>query len=71
MERGQFMYFLHNLNKVSTPNMGTNDNNTNEEYEPTSNVVFPIPAAQRVKRSTWDFYEKTLGAPKYVVSEES
>lgn len=30
--------------------------------------TFSIPASQRVKRESFDFYEKTLGSPKYVVS---
>lgn len=42
----------------------------NDDAEPTTMTaaVFPIPAAQRVKRYGMDFYTNTLGAPKYVVS---
>lgn len=31
---------------------------------------FSVPANQRVKRCGMDFYETTLGSPKYVVSPD-
>lgn len=47
--------------------MGTGDDTAiNDDEKANSN--FPIPAGQRVKRLGMDFYENTLGAPKYVVS---
>lgn len=47
--------------------MGTGDDTViNDDEKANSN--FPIPAGQRVKRLGMDFYENTLGAPKYVVS---
>lgn len=50
----------------SSSNSSTNNNtNTNDG----TSSIFPIPVAQRVKRCGWDFYENTLGAPKYVVSQ--
>lgn len=39
-----------------------------EETKQILNVDFPIPAEQRPKLSGFEFYNKTLGAPKYVVS---
>lgn len=46
----------------------SNDNNTITNDDANSSHIFPIPANQRVKRLGMDFYENTLGAPKYVVS---
>lgn len=48
--------------------MGTSDDN-NTKTDDGSTSIFPIPAAQRIKRYGFEFYEKTLGAPKYVVSK--
>lgn len=48
-------------------NSSSSSNNTKTNDGPSS--IFPIPAAQRVKRYGSDFYENTLGAPKYVVSQ--
>lgn len=53
--------------------MGTSETSTEDADEPQQQQqqqtqTFPIPAAQRVKRLGMDFYENTLGAPKYVVS---
>lgn len=45
--------------------MGTSDA-TNDNEEKCGH--FSIPANQRVKRCGMDFYENTLGSPKYVVS---
>lgn len=44
------------------------DKNDDAKSTANSAAVFPIPAAQRVKRCGMDFYTNTLGAPKYVVS---
>lgn len=43
--------------------MGTADDNKVKKI-----THFSIPANQRVKRCGMDFYETTLGSPKYVVS---
>lgn len=48
--------------------MDTNDDDQNVDAKSTKSVTFPIPAAQRIKRTGMDFYTNTLGAPKYVVS---
>lgn len=45
------------------------DKNDDDAKSTISAAVFPIPAAQRVKRYGMDFYTNTLGAPKYVVSD--
>lgn len=47
--------------------MGTSDTKTEDADEPKSEIL-AIPVAQRIKRFGMDFYENTLGAPKYVVS---
>lgn len=47
--------------------MGTSDKKANAD-EPQTAEIFPIPVIQRIKRHGMDFYENTLGAPKYVVS---
>lgn len=47
--------------------MGTDDDTAINDDEK-ANSKFPIPADQRVKRLGMDFYENTLGAPKYVVA---
>lgn len=58
---------VDNSDSSSSGGGGCNEgNNTKPDDGPTS--IFPIPAAQRVKRNGFDFYENTLGAPKYVVS---
>lgn len=59
--------FLVHLIRV-IPSMGTNDGTKTDDGAASSSKTFPIPAAQRVKRSGMDFYKNTLGAPKYVVS---
>lgn len=47
--------------------MGTADASNDKEKKI---AHFSIPACKRVKRCGMDFYETTLGSPKYVVSEE-
>lgn len=47
--------------------MGTADASNDTEKKVTH---FSIPANQRVKRYGMDFYETTLGSPKYVVSAD-
>ncbi|XP_031623253.1 tRNA-dihydrouridine(16/17) synthase [NAD(P)(+)]-like [Contarinia nasturtii] len=49
--------------------MGTSDETkTDDDGTTSAATIFPIPASQRVKRQGMDFYENTLGAPKYVVA---
>lgn len=48
----------------------SDDTKTDDDRPATETTTFPIPASQRVKREGMEFYEKTLGAPKYVVSME-
>lgn len=49
--------------------MDTKDDNRCVDVDSTKSDIFPVPAAQRIKRNGMDFYTNTLGAPKYVVSE--
>lgn len=71
MVRGntQFVTFLarFQFRRISSVEMDAMDNK-NDDAESAISDVFPIPAAQRVKRCGMDFYTNTLGAPKYVVS---
>lgn len=48
--------------------MDAKDDEQNADTDTAASPIFPVPAAQRIKRDGMDFYTNTLGAPKYVVS---
>lgn len=46
--------------------METKHSTADSKYE--NDTYYSIPVSQRTKRSGMEFYEKTLGSPKFIVS---